>query len=90
MTNCMKVDISKVKSRWLLWGEYHVHRPHFTGHPSGLGVKGRPLFTGSLGQHSTCSFYVGKFRPQLFCANVSGLYFTGARLLGQKLCVERW
>ncbi len=24
----------------LLWGEYHVHRPHFTGRPSGLGVMG--------------------------------------------------
>jgi hypothetical protein len=24
----------------MLWGEYHVHRPHFTGRPSGLGVMG--------------------------------------------------
>ncbi len=24
-----------------LWGEYHVHRPIFTGCPSGLGVQGK-------------------------------------------------
>jgi len=24
-----------------LWGECHVHRPLFTGHPSGLGVQGK-------------------------------------------------
>ncbi len=26
-----------------LWGEYHVHRPLFTGGPSGLGIQGTPL-----------------------------------------------
>ncbi len=39
-------------------------------------------------QHSSCSFYVLKFRTQLFCAYVLGLYFTGARLLAQKLLIE--
>ncbi len=37
----------------LLWGECHVHRPHFTDCPCGLGVMGsckvyRPLFPGLL------------------------------------------
>ncbi len=45
---------------------------------------------GQFHQHSTHSFYVRKLRAQLFCAYVLGLYFTGARLLAQKLCVERW
>ncbi len=44
---------------------------------------------GQFHQRSTCSFYVRKFRTQLFCAYVLGLYLTGARLLAQKLCVER-
>ncbi len=43
---------------------------------------------GQFHQHSMCSFYVPKFRSQLFCAYVLCLYFTGARLLAQKLCVE--
>ncbi len=41
-------------------------------------------------QRSTHSFYVRKLRVQLFCAYNLGLYFTGAGLLVQKLCVERW
>ncbi len=41
-------------------------------------------------QRSTLSFYVRKLRTQLFCAYVLGLYFTGAKLLEQKLSVERW
>ncbi len=45
---------------------------------------------GSIHQHSTCSLYVCKFRSQLFCACVLGLYFTCSRLLAQKLCIERW
>ena len=36
------------------------------------------------------SFYVHKFHAQLFCAYILGLYFTGARLLAQKLRLERW
>ncbi len=28
----------------LLWGEHQVHRPHFTGRPSGLGVMGSCKF----------------------------------------------
>jgi hypothetical protein len=36
------------------------------------------------------SFYARKLRSQVFCASVLGLYFTGAKLLAQKLCVERW
>ncbi len=36
------------------------------------------------------SFYIRKFCAQLFCAYFIDLYFTGARLLAQKLCVERW
>jgi hypothetical protein len=31
-------------------------------------------------EQSTSSFYIRKFRVQLFCAYVLGLYFTGARL----------
>ncbi len=41
-------------------------------------------------QLSTPNFYVRKFCAQLFCAYVLGLYFTGARLLAQKLRVECW
>jgi hypothetical protein len=33
---------------------------------------------------------VRKLCAQLFCAYVLGLYFTGARLLAQKLHVEHW
>ncbi len=36
------------------------------------------------------SFYVRKLQAQLFCAYILGLYFTGARLLAQKLHVEHW
>ena len=36
------------------------------------------------------SFYVRELRVQIFCANILGLYFTGARLLAQKLRVESW
>ncbi len=45
---------------------------------------------GQFHQRSTRSFYVCKFQMQLFCAYVLGLYFTGERLLGQKLHVECW
>jgi hypothetical protein len=41
-------------------------------------------------QRSTCRFYILKLHAHLFCAYVLGLYFTGARLLAQKLRVERW
>jgi hypothetical protein len=44
---------------------------------------------GQFHQRSTHSFYVCKLCAQLFCAYVLGLYFTGASLLVQKLCVER-
>ncbi len=45
---------------------------------------------GQFHQRSTRSFYICKFRAQLFCAYVLGLYFTGARLLAQKLHVLSW
>jgi len=45
---------------------------------------------GQFHQRSMCSLYICKLRVQLFCAYVLGLYFTGARLLAQKLHVERW
>ncbi len=45
---------------------------------------------GQFHQHSTRSLYVCKLRPQLFCAHILGLYFTGVSLPAQKLCVERW
>jgi hypothetical protein len=45
---------------------------------------------GQFHKHSTRSFYVRKLGAQLFCAYVLGFYFTGARLLAQKLRVERW
>ncbi len=35
-------------------------------------------------------FYAHKLHVQLFGAHVLGLYFTGARLLAQKLSIERW
>ncbi len=41
-------------------------------------------------QCSTHSFYVRKLCMQLFCDYVLGFYFTGARLLAQKLSVEHW
>ncbi len=41
-------------------------------------------------QCSMRSFYVCKLRAQLFCAYILGLYFTGARLLMQKMRVEHW
>ena len=43
---------------------------------------------GQFHQSSTCSSYLHKQCAQLFCAYVLGLYFTGARLLVQKLSVE--
>ncbi len=45
---------------------------------------------GQFHQRYMLSFYVRKLQVQLFCAYILGLYFTGARLLAQKLCVERW
>jgi hypothetical protein len=57
----------------------------FSYHPMG-----RYLTRGQFHQRSTCIFYVRKLQAQLFCAYVLGLYFTGARLLEQKLRVERW
>jgi hypothetical protein len=45
---------------------------------------------GQFHQRSTHSFYGHKLRAELFCAYVLGLYFTGARLLVQKLRVEHW
>ncbi len=45
---------------------------------------------GQFHQCSTNSFYVRKFCTQLFCAYVLGLYFTGTRLLAQKLPIECW
>ncbi len=54
-----------------------------------LGVDFNNLYTwGQFHQRSTRSFYVRKFRAQLFCAHVLGLYFTDSRLLAQKQCVE--
>ncbi len=50
----------------------------------------RIAFRGQFHQRSMRSFYVCKLRPQLFCAYVLGLYFTGVSLPAQKLCVERW
>ncbi len=41
-------------------------------------------------QRSMHSFYVRKLWAQLFCANLLGLYFTGARLGVQKLWEEHW
>ncbi len=52
---------------------------------------GRSIYIrGQFHQRSMYSFYIRKLHPQLFCAYVLGLYFTGARLLAQKLQVERW
>jgi hypothetical protein len=45
---------------------------------------------GQFHQCSTSSFHVIKLRLQLFCAYVLGLFFTGARLLAQKLRAECW
>ncbi len=45
---------------------------------------------GQFHQQSMCSFWVRKFHAQLFWANILGLYFTAARLLVQKLCIECW
>jgi hypothetical protein len=45
---------------------------------------------GLFHQRSTRSFYVCKLRAQLFCAFILGLYFTGAKLLAQKLRIECW
>jgi hypothetical protein len=39
--NIFKVKQNRVQGRGLLWGEYHVHRPFFTGRPSGLGSQGK-------------------------------------------------
>ncbi len=47
-------------------------------------------FRAQFHQRSTCSFYVRKLRVQLFWAYILGLYFTGYRLLAQKLRVECW
>ncbi len=45
---------------------------------------------GQFHQRSTRRFYVRKLRMQPFCAYILGLYFTGTRLLAQKLPVECW
>ncbi len=45
---------------------------------------------GQFHQRSTPSFYVCKLRVQIFCAYILGLYFSGARLLAQKLRLEHW
>ncbi len=56
-----------------------------------LGVDFINLCTwGQFHQRSICSFYVRKFRTQLFCAHVLVFYFTGARLLAQKQRLEHW
>ncbi len=55
-----------------------------------VGNLSRPVAGSQFHQHSMCSFYVRKLHAQLFCACSLGLYFTGARLLAQKLQVERW
>jgi hypothetical protein len=35
-------DQSPMEEKKFLWGgECHVHRPPFTGHPSGLGIQGK-------------------------------------------------
>jgi hypothetical protein len=44
---------------------------------------------GQFHQHFIHSFYVRKLCARLFCAYILGLYFTSARLLAQKLRVER-
>ncbi len=44
---------------------------------------------GQFHKRSTHSFYICKFCAKLFCAYILGLYFIGARLLAQKLCIER-
>ncbi len=49
-----------------------------------------PTYWDQFHQRSTPSFYVRKFHAQLSCAYVLGLFFTGARLLVPKLCVECW
>ncbi len=36
------------------------------------------------------AFTYVSFAGSFFCAYVLGLYFSGIRLLAQKLCVERW
>ncbi len=51
---------------------------------------GRIDSRGQFHQRSTLSFYIRKLCMQLFCAYFLGLYFTGARLLAQKLRVECW
>jgi hypothetical protein len=43
---------------------------------------------GQFHKRSICSFYVRKLHEQLFSAYNLGLYFTGARLLAQKLGIE--
>jgi hypothetical protein len=53
-------------------------------------LEGKVEIRGQFHQRSTSSFYVRKLRTQLFCAYVLGLYFTGIRLLAQKLRVECW
>jgi hypothetical protein len=45
---------------------------------------------GQFHQCSTGSFNIRNLHAELFCAYVICLYFTGARLLAQKLRVKRW
>ncbi len=40
---------------------------------------------GQFHHYSTCSFYIGKLRTQLFCAYIFGLYFTGAKAAHRRL-----
>jgi hypothetical protein len=78
------------------WRKNHIHilllhLPKF-GDPNlkfGYPRKDRDTWA-QFRQRSTHNFYVRKFHVQLFCAYVLCLYYTGARLLAQKLRVERW
>ncbi len=77
--------------------EVHVQRPT-VDYPKKCSFENKFLsiyqfhlfIRGQFHQRSTRSLYVHKFLEQLFCAYILGLYFTGARLLAQKLRVECW
>jgi hypothetical protein len=80
-------------------GSYFIEPVHIDDRPSRLlrnpSLPSRKFsfpiskIWGQFHQRSTCSFYIRKLCAQLFCAYVLGLYFTGVRLLVQKLCIER-
>ena len=76
-----RVPSSQTSLYRLLWGEYHVNRPLFTGRPSGLGIQGKcqlhrslitdpPLQVPSLQISLYRSLPIGRWQKKLLKINL--------------------